>query len=216
MKNIIFIAPPAAGKGTLSELIVEKYGYEHISIGELLRNEVEAGSEFGEYIHKCQTDGILVSDDITVNVLKNKLKTLDNNKRFILDGFPRSISQLHLLNELFNELGIKDVVAIYLDNDPEVLMERALGRLVCPECGHSYHASDPNFMPKVEGICDDCKCNLTSRSDDNRESFMSRLNTYNENTLPLLDYYEKDGILYKVNNGGTPDEIFKRIESVIK
>lgn len=216
MKNIIFIAPPAAGKGTQSDLLKKNYGYVHISTGDLLRNEVASGSELGQELASIMQSGALVSDDIVTKLLNNRLMQSDCKNGFILDGYPRNINQAKKLDELINDLNIKIEAAIYLDMDEELAMHRALGRLTCPDCTRGYNKYEEVLKPKEMGICDDCKIALVSRSDDNEETFKERFNTYIENTKPLLDYYRESGILYVVDNSGTPSETFNKIESVIK
>ena len=216
MKNIIFIAPPAAGKGTQSDLLKRNYGYVHISTGDLLRNEVASGSELGQELADIMQSGALVSDDIVTRLLNNRLMKSDCKNGFILDGYPRNINQAKKLNNLLDDLNIKIEAAIYLDMDEEIAMHRALGRVTCPNCGRGYNKYEEVLKPKKMGICDDCGTELVSRSDDNEETFKERFNTYIENTKPLLDYYRESGILYVVDNSGTPEETFNKIESVIK
>lgn len=213
MKNIIFIAPPAAGKGTQSDKLVQKYGYNHISTGDLLREEVATGSELGNRINEIMVSGGLVDDSIVTELLKKELSKNDNG--FILDGYPRNISQANNLDNLLKELHKKIDVVLYLDMDIKTAMERALGRLVCSKCGKSYHKTNELLKSKIDGICDDCDSPLISRSDDNEVTFTSRFESYVNNTKPLLDYYDSIGILNVVDNSGTPDSTFELIERVI-
>lgn len=215
MKNIIFIAPPAAGKGTQSDLLVKKYGYVHISTGDLLRNEVASGSELGNKLSDIMKSGALVSDDIVTELLKNRLDQDDARRGFILDGYPRNVNQAKVLDELASSLGISLDVAIYLDMDSEIAMHRALGRLTCPQCGRGFNKYESVMKPIKDNICDDCGVELQGRSDDNEETFKIRYNTYIDNTKPLLEYYDEKRILKTIDNSGTPDETFKSIESVI-
>lgn len=215
MKNIIFIAPPAAGKGTQSELLVKKYGYVHISTGDLLREEVSLGTELGNELDSIMKSGSLVSDEIVNKLLKNRLAKDDIKNGFILDGYPRTVEQAKSLNDIANELNISLDVALYLEMDSELAMKRALGRITCPQCGRGYNKYEDGLKPKVENICDDCNVELTSRSDDNEETFKARFETYITNTEPLLDYYKELGILNIIDNSGTPDSTFSNIEKVI-
>lgn len=215
MKNIIFIAPPAAGKGTQSDLLVKKYGYTHISTGDLLREEVASGSELGNELNEIMKSGELVSDEIVSMLLKNRLLKDDAKKGFILDGYPRTVDQAKKLDILANELGLTLDVAIYLEMDEELAMHRALGRITCPKCGRGYNKYEDNMKPIKEMTCDDCDVELTSRSDDNEETFKNRFQTYIKNTEPLLKYYEDLGILNVVDNSSTPDSTFSNIEKVI-
>ena len=215
MKNIIFIAPPAAGKGTQSDLLVKKYGYAHISTGDLLRNEVSSGTELGKKLDDILKSGSLVSDEIVTKLLKKRLEADDIQNGFILDGYPRTVNQAISLTDLAKELNIDLGIAVYLDMDKETAMHRALGRVTCPKCKRGYNKYEEILKPKVDMICDDCNVELTSRSDDNEETFINRFDTYLESTKPLLNYYEELGILNVIDNGGTPNETFEKIESVI-
>ena len=214
-KNVIFIAPPAAGKGTQSELLVNKYGYCHISTGDLLREEVASGSELGKELDVVMKSGALVSNEIVTDLLRKRLTSDDIKNGFVLDGYPRTLDQAKLLIDLAKELNIDLGYVIYLDMDKTTAMHRALGRQSCPQCGRGYNKYEDVLKPQVENICDDCGVELESRSDDNEETFNERFDTFIENTKPLLDYFEEEGILKMVDNTGTPEEIFERIESVI-
>lgn len=213
MKNIIFIAPPAAGKGTQSDLLVKKYGYTHISTGDLLRNEVAARTELGNSIKEIMSSGSLVSDEIVTELLKNKLDSLDGN--FILDGYPRTLEQAKSLTALAEELNIVLDTVIYLEMDETTAMHRAVGRITCPKCKRGYNKFEELLKPQVEFICDDCNVELESRSDDTEETFKTRFNSYIENTEPLLNYYKDLGILNVIDNSGTPQSTFEKIEEVI-
>ena len=211
--NIIFIAPPAAGKGTLSALLEDKFNYKHLSTGDLLRAEIKKKTDLGNKIEEIISRGELVSDDIITELLKNELKATDS--KFILDGYPRNIAQAETLKGIFNELNIENYVTIYLDLEEELAMKRALGRVICGGCGASYNTYFTNFMPKQEGICDKCEGELIHRSDDTEETFKTRFDTYIENTEPLLNYYKDLGILNVIDNSGTPQSTFEKIEEVI-
>ena len=159
--------------------------------------------------------GELVSDEIVSILLKNRLLKDDAKKGFILDGYPRTDDQAKKLDILANELGLTLDVAIYLEMDEELAMHRALGRITCPKCGRGYNKYEDNMKPIKEMTCDDCDVELTSRSDDNEETFKNRFQTYIKNTEPLLKYYEDLGILNVVDNSSTPDSTFSNIEKVI-
>lgn len=214
MKNIIFIAPPAAGKGTQSEMLVKKYGYKHISTGDLLREEVKKESLLGKDIKKLMEAGKLISDEIVLNLLKSKIESSGVSSKFIFDGYPRTINQAESLSKLANELNFKLDCVIYLDIDELTAMKRAVGRVSCPSCGRGYNKYEEGLMSKEKDLCDDCKVPLTSRSDDNEETFKERFQTYLSNTKPLLDYYEKLGIINVVASL-SPEETFKEIEGVV-
>ena len=195
MNNVIFIAPPAAGKGTFSEKL-KKIGYDHISTGDMLREEVAKKSEVGLQIDEIMKSGKLVSDEIIFDLITKRLDGL--NKSFILDGFPRTLEQADMLNNLFNKLNINNYKVIYLDIPMEVAIKRALGRLTC-SCGASYNKFNDLFKSKVEGICDKCGSTLTQRSDDNEESFKLRYNTFQEKTKPIINYYKKLNKLHVID-----------------
>lgn len=213
MKNIIFIAPPAAGKGTQSDLLVKKYGYVHISTGDLLRNEIAEGTELGNTLQEIMASGALVSDDIVTELLKKKLQSISAN--FILDGYPRNVKQAEILDSLTKELNITIDQVIYLSLDEESAMHRALGRISCPKCNRGYNRYEESLKPSKEFFCDDCDVELVSRTDDTEETFKIRFNTYIENTEPLLNYYKEAGLLSVIEVSDTPEETFKKVEEVI-
>ena len=213
--NIIFVAPPAAGKGTQSNLLVEKYGLAHISTGDLLREEVASGSDLGLSLKDKMSSGELISDEIVLGLLKNRLMKDDVNKGFILDGYPRNLNQADTLDKMLEELNMKIDHVLYLDMDKTLAMHRALGRMTCPNCGAGYNKYEDVMKPKVDGKCDKCSSDLVSRSDDNEETFNTRFDTYLDNTQPLLNYYKEKNLLNVIDNSGTPTETFNRIEEVI-
>ena len=213
--NIIFVAPPAAGKGTQSALLVEKYGLAHISTGDLLRAEVAKESELGLSLKEKMFTGELISDDIVIDLLKTRLMQNDIQKGFILDGYPRTINQAHMLEDVLDELNMKIDHVLYLDMDKTLAMHRALGRVSCPKCGNTYNIYEEICKPKVDGKCDNCGSDLVSRSDDNEETFNTRFDTYINNTQPLLDYYKEIGLLSVIDNSGTPEDTFNKIKEVI-
>ena len=214
MKNVIFIAPPAAGKGTQSELLVSEFNYNHISTGDLLREKQNDGTELGEMIKEMLKSGALVEDSLVTELLKEKLSRI--NGPFILDGYPRNIKQANILEILLKLLDLNIDAVIYLNVDCDLAMKRALGRLSCPKCNKIYHKYNESTKPKIDGLCDECKVELISRSDDNEESFKIRFATYIENTEPLLDFYRNLGKLVVINKNDTPEETFMEVKKVIK
>ena len=203
MKNIIFIAPPAGGKGTLSDSLVENFGYIHISTGDLLRS-VSKTSEIGKKIDELISQGKFVSDEIVLSLLKDKLKTLKENESFILDGFPRNLSQAELLDKLLLELNM-NIDAVYkIDVPYDVCLKRAIGRINCPNCKTTYN----KFFkaPVVDGVCDKCGNSLVMRDDDNEITFKSRYDTYLDMTLPLCEFYKEKGILVNIDGINDPYE----------
>ena len=213
MKNIIFIAPPAAGKGTQSELLVSEFGYNHISTGDLLRSKQNDGSELGNYIKDLLSQGKFVDDDIVTKLLSDKLSSIDGP--FILDGYPRNIEQANILDGVLKSLNLSIDAVIYLNVDSETAMKRALGRVSCPKCNKIYIKYIEEKMPKVTNVCDDCGVELIGRSDDNEESFKIRFDTYISQTQPLLDYYKSNGLLVIIDKVNTPNETFEEVKKVI-
>lgn len=213
MKNIIFIAPPAAGKGTQSELLVSEFGYNHISTGDLLRSKQNDGSELGNYIKDLLSQGKFVDDDIVTKLLSDKLSSI--NGPFILDGYPRNIEQANILDGVLKSLNLSIDAVIYLNVDSETAMKRALGRVSCPKCNKIYNKYIEEKMPKVTNVCDDCGVELIGRSDDNEESFKIRFDTYINQTQPLLDYYKSNGLLVIIDKVNTPNETFEEVKKVI-
>ncbi len=212
MKNIILIAAPAAGKGTLSELLVEKYGYIHISTGDLLRDASKEKSELGEKIATMLKNGELVSDEIVFELLENKLKVVD--KPYILDGFPRTINQAYKYDELITKLNKSLGIVVVLNCDYDILKNRIVGRWLCKECGSIYNTLTGVNTPQKENVCDKCGGELYKRTDDNEESFKTRYETYLEKTKPLIDFYQEKGNLHYVNSV-SKDIMLKEIEDLL-
>lgn len=213
MKSVIFIAPPASGKGTQSSYL-ESLGYEHISTGDMLRSEINSGSKLGTEIKELIECGELVSDEIVIELITNKLSSL-NNKPFILDGFPRTMNQATSLNEIFKKLNINNYLVIYLDIDESIALKRALGRMTC-ECGKSYNIYFDELKPRVEGRCDSCNSSLVKRNDDNEESFKNRFQTFLNNTLPIKEFYRNMNVLVEIDASKDSTTISKEIEELVK
>ena len=208
MKNIIFIAPPAAGKGTQSNMLKEKFGYNHISTGDMLREAINSGSEIGAEVKNIIDKGELVSDDLIIKLVKDKLASLEG-KPFILDGFPRTLNQAKSLDEILTD----DYIVIYLDLDESEAINRITGRLTC-NCGKSYNVNIEELKPKVDGICDNCGSILIKRDDDNVESFKVRFKTFLDNTDSILKYYEDKEKLIKIDVNKDVQDIFESILEV--
>jgi len=217
MKNIIFVAAPAAGKGTISAKVCTEYNIPHISTGDLLRNEIAASSKIGTEIKSAMARGEFVSDEVITKLLKKRLEAKDCKKGFILDGYPRNISQAKTYDNILKELNYDEGLVVFLDINRELAMKRALSRVVCSKCGLSYNLINKEYAPLKEGICDNCGSSLKTRSDDNEESFINRFDTFMKETYPLLEYYEKKGNLLKIKvDNITTDDIFDEIKKVIK
>lgn len=214
MKNLIFIAPPSGGKGSLSELFIKHYNYEHISTGDLLRYKQNDGSELGNQIKELLKSGSLVDDEIVTKLLREKLESVKGP--FILDGYPRNIKQADILENLLSELNMSIDKVIYLDVDKDLAMRRALGRITCPKCNKIYSKYNKLMMPKISCKCDNCGIDLVNRSDDNEESFKIRFETFMNNTKPLLEYYKKKNKLCIINKIDNPNETFEEVKKVIE
>lgn len=208
MKNIIFIAPPAAGKGTQSTRLCNEFGFEHISTGDLLREEVKNGNS---ELQKIMESGSLVSDEIILSILNNKLQ----KSGYILDGFPRNLNQAIALDKMLENINSKIDYVIYLSLDKETAKKRIVGRISCPNCGSVYNTMIDDMNSKNENVCDLCSSILVKRKDDNEETFNKRFETYLEETKPIISYYEKKGILYQVDSSKPTDQVYKDIKSII-
>jgi len=217
MKNIIFIAPPAAGKGTQAKMFSSEYNIPHISTGDLLRNEVESGSNLGNFLKQEMDLGNLISDDIMINLLRKRISQVDCNNGYILDGYPRNIEQSKIYENLVHELGKEIGIVIFMDIDKELALKRTINRMICGTCGTSYNKAFIELCPRIEGICDKCGHLLKVRSDDKEEIFINRFDTYQKSTKPLVDYYKEKGILkeIKIEEKDRVTDIFTKIKNLI-
>ena len=215
MKNIMFIAPPAAGKGTQAELIVEKYGIPHISTGDILREISKEDSEMGKYVYETLASGDLVKDEITYQLIENRLAKEDCHNGYIIDGFPRNLEQAHEYDKILEKLNYEIGNVILLNIDKNTLEKRITGRRVCENCNKVFNINDENNSPKIESTCDDCGGKLYQRSDDNLESFKNRYNNYLEKTAPIIEYYKEKNVLSEVDGNDSVEEIFKKIDKII-
>lgn len=215
MKNIILIAPPAAGKGTQSKLIVSKYNIPHISTGDLLREISKEDSEVGNYVRETISSGNLVKDEITYQLIEQRIRQDDCKNGFIMDGFPRNVDQAIKYDEILEKLNYKIGNVVLIEIDKEILEKRITGRRICKKCGSIYNINFEKQKPKVESICDKCGSSLYQRDDDNVSSFNTRYDLYEEKTKPLIDYYSSLSVLHKVDGNGSINKIFKKIEKII-
>ena len=208
MKNIILYGAPAAGKGTQCELLVERLGYKHISIGQVLRNQRSTETEIGRIIIETQDKGILTPDNIVAEALKAELKKYEGQP-IVVDGYPRNINQAKTLDTMFD-----NYVVINIEVEEEVALKRTLGRVNCPNCGRIYNIYT-EMKPKQEGICDDCGASLKGRSDDNEESFKVRFNTYLANVGSVLDYYKEKDALYIIKSHESKEDTYTDIKKIL-
>ena len=215
MKNIMFIAPPAAGKGTQAELVVEKYHIPHISTGDILREISKEDSEIGKYVYETLTNGELVKDEITYKLIEDRLSKDDCKNGYIIDGFPRNIEQAYEYDKILKKLGYEVGNVILINIDEKTLEKRITGRRLCENCNTIYNINDENSKPAVESICDNCGGKLYQRSDDNLEAFKTRYAMYLEKTHPIIDHYKKQNVLVEVNGDDTVENIFSQIDEII-
>ena len=216
MRNLILLAAPGAGKGTLAKELKEKYNYVHISTGDLLRERVLKDDELGREIANMQKEGLLVIDEIVYKLLEDRLMEDDCKKGYILDGFPRNVKQAEKYDEIVKKINGDLGIVIVLDIAKEELASRITGRRLCKECGAIYNMNNPKLTPKVEGTCDKCGGELYQRSDDNLESLETRYNTYVEKTQPLIDFYSAKGNLYTVDSNKGSEYTFEQVTELLK
>lgn len=211
--KIIMLGAPGAGKGTQAEMIAEKYHLPHVSTGDIFRANIKNGTELGKEAKRYMDQGLLVPDELTVKILMDRVSQEDCKNGYILDGFPRNIPQAEVLDKALAELGDKIDHAIDMEVPDERIIRRMMGRRACVSCGATYHVE--NVPPKKEGICDKCGDALILRDDDREETVKNRLNVYHEQTQPLIEFYEKKGILKTVD--GTKDmmDVFKEITEIL-
>ena len=214
--NIILLAPPAAGKGTQSELLIEKYKFNQISTGELLRKIASSDTDLGKRLKEILSNGKLVNDEIVLEVIENYLDNHSNPNGYIFDGFPRNNIQAQELDSMLANRNQKIDYVFYLDVSKDILLNRITGRRLCKSCGKVYNVHIDSLKPKKDSICDKCGGSLYQRDDDNTTSYEVRYQTYLEQTKPLIDYYQNQNVLYKIDNSGDREYTLKQIESIIE
>lgn len=212
--NLILIAPPAAGKGTLASELNEKHNLVCISAGELLRG-VDPNTELGKMIRDLQSRRELVDDKITNQLMKERLMKDDVKNGFILDGYPRHMPQVYAVEEILKELNLKVDYALVLNVDYETALKRTIGRQICPNCKQTYNKLTGVNSPLVENMCNDCNVELTKRNDDNEETLKVGYNFYLENTVSVVEYFRNKGILIELDASGSPEETMLQLEKVI-
>mgnify|MGYP004659089803 FL=1 len=215
-REMIFLGPPACGKGTQTNRLAEYFNLPHVDTGSLLRAEIKSESENGKIAKQYIDKGQLVPVELVAKIIKDRLAQKDCEEGYILDGFPRSAEQADMLTKINEELdGDKEVSfkAVYFDLDQEILISRIVNRRSCPKCGEIYNIKF--HPPKAEGVCDKCGTELTQRKDDNEETAKARFETYFRETAPLVDYYKNKEVLRTIDANGTIDEVWERLLKVV-
>ena len=213
MLRTILLGPPGAGKGTQAAKIVEKYGVPHISTGDIFRENIKKGTELGKKAQEYMNRGELVPDDLVIEIATTRLLEDDCRNGFLLDGFPRTVYQAEKLDEFLAARGSKIDKVLDIAVEKEELITRLTGRRVCKACGASFHVV--NIPPKKEGICDYCGGELIQRADDNLETVTNRIDVYEAQTMPLIDYYEKAGNLAHIDGSTGLENVFADIVSAL-
>ena len=211
--KIIMLGAPGAGKGTQAKKIASKYGIPHISTGDIFRANIKAGTELGKKAKSYMDQGLLVPDELTCDLVVDRISQPDAANGYVLDGFPRTIPQAECLTDALKNLGGQVDYAIDVDVPDENIVNRMSGRRACLKCGATYHIVFA--APKSEGICDVCGEKLVLRDDDRPETVLNRLKVYHDQTQPLIDYYSKAGVLRTVDGTRSLDEVFSEIVGIL-
>lgn len=212
-KNLVFLGPPGAGKGTLSMILKEEAGLAHISTGDILRAEIKNETELGKKAKECVNKGALVPDEIVAEMVGKRLSESDCEGGFILDGFPRTINQANLLDGVLQKIGKKLDKVVYFNAEEDLLLKRLTARLICKECGYNHNKIFS--PPESEGICDKCGGELYQRPDDSLETAKDRLMIYNEQTSPLIEYYKGKGLLAEIDSSLSKEDSYPLLIAVL-
>ncbi|SHM85408.1 Adenylate kinase [Caldanaerovirga acetigignens] len=212
--RIILMGPPGAGKGTQAKKLCETFGIPQISTGDMLRAAVNQGTELGRKAKEYMDQGLLVPDEVITGIVKERLRENDAEKGFILDGFPRTIPQAESLEKILEEMEVKLDAVINIVVPREELIERFTGRRVCEVCGSTYHVKyNP---PRQQGICDKCGGRLIERADDDVKTVEKRIDVYERETKPLIDYYKNKNLLANIDGNRPIEEVFEEIKGLLK
>lgn len=211
--KIVMLGAPGAGKGTQAKKIADKYSVPHISTGDIFRANIKEGTELGNKAKTYMDKGLLVPDELVVDLVVDRIKNDDCKNGYVLDGFPRTIPQAECLDKALADMNDALDYAINIDVPDENIISRMGGRRACVGCGATYHVV--NIPPKKEGICDRCGGELILRDDDKPETVKQRLDVYHEQTQPLIDYYTKKGIIRDVDGTMEMDDVFGAITGIL-
>ena len=211
--KIVMLGAPCAGKGTQAKMIAEKYTIPHISTGDIFRANIKEGTPLGLEAKSYMDQGKLVPDELTVKILLDRVAKDDCKNGYVLDGFPRTIPQANVLKEALEKQNDKIDYAINVDVPDENIVRRMSGRRACVTCGATYHIE--HVPPKTEGICDKCGSELILRDDDKPETVLNRLKIYHDQTQPLIDFYNNEGILKEVDGTIDVKDVFENITKIL-
>lgn len=211
--NILIIGPAGAGKGTMSDLILKEYDIPHISTGDMLRDNVRNNTELGNLAKSYMDAGNLVPDDVIIAMVEKRLQEDDCQKGYLLDGFPRTLVQAEAFEKIENKIGKPVECVIALEVGFDTLVERITGRRICPKCGAIYHIH--NKPSKIEGICDVCGSELTQRKDDTVEQLTVRMDGYEKSTKPVIDFYDKRGIVSYIDASQETAAVFEKVKEAL-
>lgn len=212
--RLILLGPPGAGKGTQAKRIIEELNIPHISTGDIFRKNIKEKTELGQKVEGLLAEGKLVPDELTIEIVWDRLDKEDCKNGFLLDGFPRTIPQAQALEQGLNDRGLKLDRVLNIDVDKDSLVKRLSGRRVCPNCGASYHID--NNPSKVEGICDSCHTSVIQREDDKEETVLDRIRVYDSQTKPLVDFYTQRNLVFTVDGTLPIDEITDKLVTELK
>ena len=211
--NLILLGPPGCGKGTQAKILIDTYHIPQISTGDILREAIKKESPLGIEAKTHMDQGSLVPDHLVIKIIEERLKQADCNRGFILDGFPRTVAQAEALDTTLAGMGSKLECVFSIEVDDEELIKRLTGRRVCRKCGESYHIEfNP---PRQEGLCDSCQGELYQRDDDKEETIKNRLKVYQDQTSPLINFYQRKKVLHSVDGIGSIEEIKERLLTII-
>jgi len=213
-KIYILLGAPGAGKGTLAAAISQEVGLAHIASGDLFREALSKGTRLGLEAKKYMDKGELVPDEITIKMILERIARPDCDTGLLLDGFPRTLEQAKALDEALSKNGESVTKSLYINVSDEEVVRRLGGRWICRGCQTPYH--ETNMPPKIKGVCDACGGELYQRDDDTETTVRSRLDVYNKQTKPLIDYYDKIGKLGEINGEGKAEEVAQRLLTVVK
>lgn len=216
MKGVIFIAPPAAGKGTLSKYLVTHHGFKHISVGNLFRERAKQKDEEGEFLSKALKTGTLIDDTRLFSIVKKALSSVKKGEKIILDGVPRTLQQAEKLDIILRDLNFSDFLVININVEKEILKLRMIGRRICPNCQNTYNIYSEKFKPHKDNTCDACESSLIKREDDTEESFKVRYEIYQKNSSQMIEYYQEKDCLYQIDfTNENHEEALKELDRIV-